>query len=129
MALVVGRACRQRIPGRAAALVVGALPALALPAPSWWWLAWFGVVPLLLVVRAAPTPREAAVRAACGISGFVLTNQYWLNELSNAQIDPRKLLNEAVHVKHRCIRQKDIVLANFQLGAGLAGPKETVWRR
>jgi apolipoprotein N-acyltransferase len=74
----VAGACRARIPGLAAALVAGVLPALAFPAPSWWWLAWFGVVPLLLVVRAAPTPREAAVRAACGISGFVLTNQYWL---------------------------------------------------
>jgi apolipoprotein N-acyltransferase len=67
-----------RVPGRAAAVVVGALPALALPAPSWWWLAWFGLLPLLLVVRAAPTPRDASVRAWCGLSGFVLVNQYWL---------------------------------------------------
>jgi apolipoprotein N-acyltransferase len=64
--------------GILAALVAGALPALAFPAPSWWWLAWFGVVPLLLVVRAAPTSSGAAVRAVCGLSGFVLTNQYWL---------------------------------------------------
>jgi apolipoprotein N-acyltransferase len=61
-----------------AALVVGALPALAFPAPSCWWLAWFGLVPLLLVVRAAPTPREASVRAMCGIAGLVLATQYWL---------------------------------------------------
>ena len=66
------------MPGRAAALVVGALPALAFPAPSWWWLAWFGLVPLLLVVRAAPTPWEASVRAWCGVAGFVLSTQYWL---------------------------------------------------
>ena len=59
-------------------MVAGALPALAFPAPSWWWLAWFVMVPLLLVVRAAPTPWQAAGRAACGLSGFVLTNQYWL---------------------------------------------------
>jgi len=59
-------------------LVVGALPALAFPAPSWWWLAWFGVVPLLLVVGAARTPWEASVRAWCGFGGFVLTTQYWL---------------------------------------------------
>ena len=64
--------------GRAAALVVGALPALAFPAPSWWWLAWFGVVPLLLLVRAAPTALEGGVRAWCGMAGYVLTNQYWL---------------------------------------------------
>lgn len=69
---------RQRKRGCAAALVVGALPALAFPAPSWWWLAWFGLVPLLLLVRAAPTPWEAAVRAWLGVAGFVLATQYWL---------------------------------------------------
>jgi apolipoprotein N-acyltransferase len=67
-----------RLAGWAAALVAGAIPALAFPAPSWWWLAWFGVVPLLLVVRAAPTPWAAAVRAWCGAGGFVLITQYWL---------------------------------------------------
>jgi apolipoprotein N-acyltransferase len=69
-------ACRQG--GWAAASVVGALPALAFPAPSWWWLAWFGLVPLLLVVRAAPTPVGGAARAWCGVAGFVLATQYWL---------------------------------------------------
>lgn len=64
--------------GLAAALVVGALPALAFPAPSWWWLAWFGIVPLLLVVRAAPTARAAALRACCGMAGYILATQYWL---------------------------------------------------
>ena len=59
-------------------MVVGALPALAFPAPSWWWLAWFAVVPLLLVVRAAPTAFEGGVRAWCGMAGYVLTTQYWL---------------------------------------------------
>ncbi len=68
----------RRIPGWAAAVVVGAISALAFPAPAWWWLAWFGVVPLLLVVRAAPTPGSAAVRAWFGAGGFVLTTQYWL---------------------------------------------------
>ena len=67
-----------RVPGRAAALVVGALPAFAFPAPSWWWLAWFGLTPLLLVVRAAPTAREGGVRAWWGLAGYVLVTQYWL---------------------------------------------------
>ena len=62
--------------GLAAALVVGALPALAFPAPSWWWLAWFGIVPLLLVVRAAPTTRAAVLRAWCGMAGYILATQY-----------------------------------------------------
>ena len=67
-----------RVPGRAAALVVGALPAFAFPAPSWWWLAWFGLTPLLLVVRAAPTAREGGARAWWGLAGYVLVTQYWL---------------------------------------------------
>ena len=65
-------------PGLAAALVLGALSALAFPAPTWWWLAWFDIVPLLLVVRAAPTARAAAVRAWCGMAGYILATQYWL---------------------------------------------------
>lgn len=73
-----GGARREQILGWAAALTVGVLPALAFPAPAWWWLAWFGVVPLLLVVRAAPTPWAAALRAWWGIGGFVLTTQHWL---------------------------------------------------
>ncbi|MGV0645027.1 apolipoprotein N-acyltransferase [Mycolicibacterium sp. XJ2546] len=56
----------------------GALLALAFPAPSWWWLAWVGVVPLLLVVRAAPTSGQGALRAWAAMAGFVLATQYWL---------------------------------------------------
>ncbi|MBO0864951.1 MAG: hypothetical protein J2P16_07775, partial [Mycobacterium sp.] len=69
---------RRRVVGLAAAFSLGALLALAFPAPSWWWLAWVGVVPLLLVVRAAPTPWEAGARAWCGLAGYVLATQYWL---------------------------------------------------
>ncbi|OBA78158.1 apolipoprotein N-acyltransferase [Mycobacterium sp. 1164966.3] len=65
-------------PGWAAALVFGTIPAFAFPAPSCWWLAWIGLVPLLLVVRAAPSPWAGAVRAWLGMSAFVLTTQYWL---------------------------------------------------
>jgi len=74
--ILIGMAVR--IPGWAGAVVLGAPPALAFPAPSWWWLAWFGLVPLLLLVRAAPTAWGASVRACCGVGGFVLTSQYWL---------------------------------------------------
>ncbi len=68
----------RRAGGCAAALVLGALPALAFPAPSWWWLAWIGLVPLLLIVCRAASPWEGGVRAWCGLGGFVLTTQYWL---------------------------------------------------
>nr|WP_231984185.1 apolipoprotein N-acyltransferase [Mycobacterium sp. E342] len=69
---------RQRIRGWAAALVLGTLPALAFPAPSWWWLAWFGLVPLLLLVRAAPSEWDGAVRAWFGVAGYMLATHYWL---------------------------------------------------
>jgi apolipoprotein N-acyltransferase len=59
-------------------LLVGALPAPALPSVSWWWLAWIGLVPLILVVCAAPTARAAGVRACAGMAGYVLATQYWL---------------------------------------------------
>lgn len=68
----------RRLPGYASALVLGTLPAFASPAPSWWWLAWVGVVPLLLAVRAAATPADGAVRAWCGLTGYVVTTEYWL---------------------------------------------------
>jgi apolipoprotein N-acyltransferase len=76
------RSPRRRVPevlrGNAAALIAGALPALAFPAPAWWWLAWVGLVPLLLVVRAAPVATHGALRAWSGMCGFVLVTQYWL---------------------------------------------------
>src|SRR5215208_2360600 len=73
---------RHRLPeslsGYAAALIAGAPPAFAFPALSWWWLAWVGLVPLLFVVRAAPTAAQGAARAWAGMTGFVLVTQYWL---------------------------------------------------
>lgn len=67
-----------RLSGCAWGFGLGALLALAFPAPALWWLAWVGIVPLLLVVRAAPTPCEAGSRAWCGLAGYVLATQYWL---------------------------------------------------
>ena len=49
----------------AAALAAGALPALAFPAPSWWWLAWFGVSPCCWWC-ALRRPREGGVAGVVG---------------------------------------------------------------
>ena len=68
----------RRWPARTGALVAGAVPALAYPGVSWWWLAWFAWVPLLLIVRAAPGRREGVVRAWFGVVGFQCAVQYWL---------------------------------------------------
>lgn len=64
--------------GRVVALVCGALPVLAFPALSWWWFAWVALAPLLLVVRAAPTSREAAIRAWWAGAGYISAAEYWL---------------------------------------------------
>ncbi len=65
-------------PVRYAALLAGALPALAFPDPSLEFLAWFGLVPGLLLMRAAPDGREAAVRGWWFGAGFLMANMYWL---------------------------------------------------
>jgi apolipoprotein N-acyltransferase len=61
-----------------AALAAGALPVLAFPAPNLEFLAWFGLVPGLLIMRTAPSLREAVVRAWWFGAGFMLAGHYWL---------------------------------------------------
>ncbi|GGU62212.1 apolipoprotein N-acyltransferase [Streptomyces albospinus] len=61
-----------------AAALAGALPALAFPEPSWWWLAYVALVPWLLLVRSAATPRRAALYGWLGGAGFMLAVHHWL---------------------------------------------------
>ena len=65
-------------PARWGALVAGALPVLAFPAPNLEFLAWFALVPGLLLMRGAPSAREAAVRAWWFGAGFIVAAHYWL---------------------------------------------------
>jgi apolipoprotein N-acyltransferase len=65
-------------PARYGALAAGALPVLAFPAPNIAFLAWFGLVPGLLLMRVAPSAREAAVRAWWFGAGFIMAAHYWL---------------------------------------------------
>ncbi|MEU7043405.1 apolipoprotein N-acyltransferase [Streptomyces varsoviensis] len=62
----------------AAALLAGALPALAFPAPSLWWLAYIALVPWLLLIRSAGTGRRAALDGWLGGAGFLLAVHHWL---------------------------------------------------
>lgn len=59
-------------------LPAGALPALSFPAPGLWWLAWVGLLPWMLLVRSAPTSRQAAVSGWLGGTGFMLAVHHWL---------------------------------------------------
>jgi apolipoprotein N-acyltransferase len=65
-------------PERYAALLAGALPVLAFPSLNLEFLAWFGLVPGLLLLRAAPTGREAAIRGWWLGAGYLLMAMYWL---------------------------------------------------
>jgi apolipoprotein N-acyltransferase len=65
-------------PARYAALVAGAIPVLAFPALNLEWVAWFGVVPGLFLLRAAPTGREAFFRGWWFGTGYLLAALYWL---------------------------------------------------
>ncbi|WP_256069650.1 MULTISPECIES: apolipoprotein N-acyltransferase [unclassified Streptomyces] len=61
-----------------AVALAGALPALAFPAPSLWWLAYAALVPWMLLIRSAPTGRRAAVDGWLGGAGFMLAVHHWL---------------------------------------------------
>ncbi|GAA3028774.1 apolipoprotein N-acyltransferase [Streptomyces glomeratus] len=61
-----------------AAVLAGALPVFAFPAPSWWWFAYVALVPWILLVRSAPTPRRAACDGWLGGFGFMTAVHHWL---------------------------------------------------
>ncbi|WP_408022752.1 apolipoprotein N-acyltransferase [Streptacidiphilus fuscans] len=56
----------------------GALPVLIFPAPGWWWFAYVCLVPLLLVLRGAATPRKALQLGWFGGMGFLIGVMSWL---------------------------------------------------
>lgn len=62
----------------AAAVIAGALPVLAYPAPSLWWCAYVALVPWILLVRSAPTGKRAAYDGWCGGFGLMLAMHHWL---------------------------------------------------
>src|ERR1700749_1206524 len=74
---VVPRSLRH--PARWAALATGAAVALlAFPAPDLFVVAWFGLVPGLLIIRRSPSAREAAVRGWWLGCGYIVAAMYWL---------------------------------------------------
>lgn len=63
---------------RVLALLSGGVLALAFPAPGAWWLAWVGLVPLLLMCGLARSRAEALLRSSLTAIGFFLTYFNWL---------------------------------------------------
>ena len=72
------RWCSLRQPARYVVLVAGALPVLAFPDTNIEYLAWFGLVPGLLLMARSATRREAFVRGWWFGAGYVLAAMYWL---------------------------------------------------
>ncbi|MEV0850250.1 apolipoprotein N-acyltransferase [Streptomyces sp. NPDC049954] len=62
----------------AAAVLAGALPALAFPAPALWWWAYGALVPWLLLAARAPTARRAMLDGWLGGLGYMLAVHHWL---------------------------------------------------
>ncbi|MEU6594886.1 apolipoprotein N-acyltransferase [Streptomyces sp. NPDC046881] len=62
----------------AAAALAGALPVLAFPAPSLWWVAYVALVPWILLARSAPTARRAGYDGWWGGIGFLVAVHHWL---------------------------------------------------
>ncbi|GAA1926972.1 apolipoprotein N-acyltransferase [Streptomyces durmitorensis] len=60
------------------AVLAGALPALAFPAPSLWWFAYVALVPWILLARSAQTGRRAALDGWLGGLGFMVAVHHWL---------------------------------------------------
>lgn len=61
-----------------AAVLAGALPMVAFPAPSLWWFAYVALVPWILLARSAPTARQAAYDGWLGGFGFMTAVHHWL---------------------------------------------------
>jgi apolipoprotein N-acyltransferase len=73
-------------------LLCGAWLILAFPAPNLEFLAWFGLVPGLVLIVRSPTAREGGIRAWWLGAGYLIAALYWMAP----QIGPAVLLVGAV---------------------------------
>jgi apolipoprotein N-acyltransferase len=77
---------------RTLTLLAGALPVLAFPAANLEFLAWFGLVPGLVLIVRSPSAREGGVRAWWLGAGYLIAALYWMTP----EIGPAVLLVAAV---------------------------------
>jgi apolipoprotein N-acyltransferase len=77
---------------RGAMLLCGALLVLAFPAVNFEYLAWFGLVPGLVLIVRSPTAREGGIRAWWLGAGYLIAALYWMAP----EIGPAVLLVAAV---------------------------------
>jgi apolipoprotein N-acyltransferase len=77
---------------RGVMLACGALLVLTFPAVNFGFLAWFGLVPALVLIVRSPTAREGGVRAWWLGAGYLIASLYWMAP----EIGPGVLLIAAV---------------------------------
>lgn len=65
-------------PARYAVAAAGALPVLVFPAPDLGFLAWFALVPGMLLIHRSGSAREAAVRGGWLGAGYLLAALWWV---------------------------------------------------
>jgi apolipoprotein N-acyltransferase len=73
-------------------LLAGALPVLSFPAANLEFLAWFGLVPGLVLIVRSPSAREGGIRAWWLGAGYLIAALYWMAP----EIGPGVLLVAAV---------------------------------
>ena len=73
-------------------LLAGALPILSFPAANLEFLAWFGLVPGLVLIVRSPSAREGGIRAWWLGAGYLIAALYWMAP----EIGPAVLLVAAV---------------------------------
>ncbi|MGW5334514.1 apolipoprotein N-acyltransferase [Streptomyces bauhiniae] len=73
-----GRLLDSPWPRSGAAVLAGALPVPAFPAPALWWFAYVALVPWIALARTAPTGRRAVLDGWCGGFGFMVAVHHWL---------------------------------------------------
>ncbi len=73
-------------------LLAGALPVLSFPAANLEFLAWFGLVPGLVLIARSPSAREGGIRAWWLGAGYLIAALYWVTP----EIGPAVLLVAAV---------------------------------
>lgn len=96
-----------------AAVASGAILGLAAPGLEQWYLAWFGVAPLIVLIKSSPSWRTAALRSFLFGWSYNLVYMHWYLQLHSATWDamPYPMLVSAFCWLAECARQGAMVAA------------------
>ena len=102
-------------------LLAGALPILSFPAANLEFLAWFGLVPGLLLIVRSPSAREGGIRAWWLGAGYLIAALYWMTpEIGPAVLLVRRGVRRAVGAVRGGRGQPAQAAGDLAAGAGRA---------